>query len=386
LRSRVSLLVLALALCAGISIALLRRGEPSASAPAPRASSPSPAVPAAAPPAARPRSKPISRDPEPSSARAGILLRQRLGEEYEKARESGSAYSWLKSRIDGRPATESERRERVYAFRLLPAAAADEPARREEVLALLRGHLVSDEDGDARLACAAAMGGAALHLHDDGKYSWFWVGELLEPGPAEPGRRTLDVPLRGELRAAYAGEADVLNRLTLVQLLAEKPAPGEADFFRSVLQDDRDPGSREYAAVALGGLPASPESLAALRRAMDGDADPVPRRKALGALVMLGAVDDLVAARLIASAPADPQGWELLGRAWAIAKPPPIGAWLRQSLESSDLALRAGALQSIAASGDKSFVPFVEAARAKEPDASLRRLGDETIQALSGSR
>jgi hypothetical protein len=228
------------------------------------------------------------------------------------------------------------------------------------------------------------MGGAALHLHDEGVRSWFWVGGLIDPAPEFPDRRPLGVPLRDDLRAAWARETVPLNRMTLIQLLAEQPEPAEAEFYRAVLLD-RDQASREYAADALGSLPSSPETLAALQRVLEGDADPKPRRRALEALVSLGAVDGLVTARLLAAAPADPEGWELLGKAWSATKPPAIGAYLQSGLESPDPRVRGGVLASMAASGDKSFVPFIAAARAREADVSLQPVYALALEKLNGN-
>lgn len=347
-------------------------------------------------PAASPDSAPATAAPSPSrrsrkaatpsqptgSAREGVRLRERLTASYEKARSTGDAFLWLKQKIEARPENETERRERVYAFRFLPAAALDEPARRDEIVALLRAHLGLDSDPDARLACAAVMGDAAIHLHDDGTRSMFWAGELLTPEDPAPDRRMLGLPLRDQLTAAYAMEPSKGNRMTLVQLLAEKPAASEAGFFRDVLQNDRDAASRELAVEALAALPPSPETVAVLRRTMEGDAHPVPRTEALAALVSLGAVDDLVVTRLLTAPPANLQTWELLGKAWSTAKPAAVGAYLRNGLESADAKVRAGALTAMAASGDKQFLPFIEGARGKESDEAVRKLFGETLQQL----
>ena len=307
--SRVSLGILAVALCALIAFLVLRRREEPALRPAP-AALPAPAGTVASPatPAGPARAAKAPKAVEdPTTSREETLLRGRLLEAYEQARASGGAFAWLKATIDARPESEAERRERVFAFSLLAAAALEDPSKRGEIVTLLRSHLTTDVDPDARLSCAAAMGGAALHLHDDGARSWFWVGGQIDPAQESPDRRTLGVPLRDDLRAAWARETVPLNRMTLIQLLAEQPEPAEAEFYRAVLLD-RDGASREYAVDALGSLPPSPESLAALQRVLEGDADPKPRRRALAALVSLGAVDGLVTSRLLAAAPADPEG------------------------------------------------------------------------------
>ena len=338
-----------------------------------------PPPPAALKPTIRVRPAPA---PEPVTPASTFRHRSALLREATTAAlKSGggsAAYRLLRERIDAVPKSDEERRDRAFAIRCLPAIARSEPALREEILALLREHLTSDADSWARIASAACLTDAPLHFMSvEGLPEGFWSdGSTVPEGSDAPDESRLEAGAAGReaLRSAYGAERDDLARVTLLQLLSTSAGAADRAFFAQVLEGDAHVEARGLALEVLGRLPWTPELRASLERTLQGAPPPLLREKALGLLIGKGVADDLVVATLLATPPATHETWQQIGQAWALTQAPPLGAFLRAALDAADAPQRIEALTSIARSGDKGFLPFVEAAFAREQDARARQV------------